>query len=116
MSDKLVCPYWCCETFSIDGKTSSWNPVKQDDHQLLEAAHSSQEKEVYVEGRRTRADLVKNTLHNCFEFSKVTSASGRPDRRLIRAMWFYKDATVVPFTEEVGQKIEEWFQSIKDGT
>ena len=110
----LTCPYWCSETFSTDGKTSSWTPVTQSDHKLLEQAISSDEKLIYIETKRTSADLTKRTLHGCYDFS--SSKSTPLDRRLIRATWFYLDSSSpVPFSEEVGQQIEDWFSKIKDG-
>jgi hypothetical protein len=123
----LTFPYWCSETFSVDGKISSWAPVSQSDHDLLERAVISQQqggqegtKLVYVDSRRTSADLAKRTLQSCYDFPSKTSPSAPPppDRRLIRGSWFYIDSSAgkeVPLSEEAGREIEEWFNTIKDG-
>lgn len=105
----LAFPYWCSETFSIDGKISSWSPVTQTDHKLLEEAIKTQEKLIYIETKRTCADLTKRSLRGCYDFNFSSSATSPPftdcDRRIIRATWFYLDSSsTVPLSEEVSKQ------------
>jgi hypothetical protein len=113
-------PYWCSESFSVDGKVSSWAPVTQTDNLLLEQAMASGDKLIYIETKRTSANLETRTLRGCYDFppQHSTSAPPLPARRLIRATWFYLDSSSgkeVPFSEEAARRIEDWFNVIKDG-
>jgi hypothetical protein len=96
---------------STDG-VIQWGPLWKYDSDILEIENDSQQASVYVRHRRERVDLVQRKISSCYD-------SNVPSRRIIRGTWFYyytPSKTYFPFTEDVAQRIELWFQGLKSLT
>jgi hypothetical protein len=107
-------PHWCLEVpyhvadSNMLPNTVSWQPLWKFDSDQCELGLSGDHNLVYVENRRRIVNVTQRQASSSYEI-------GDSSRRIIRGTWFYlhNSKAYLPFTEEVANVIESWFQGLK---
>lgn len=108
-SSLLSYPHWYQEGNTNAEGITLWAPLWKYDSDILEIENDSKQEIVYVTNRREKVNLIERKLYSCYD-------STSPPKRIIRGTWFYyftPSKIYLPFSEDVAQRIELWFQSLK---